>query len=158
MKCCAIREYIPFCRVRWYISLKTFLFPKTVDLPCFLFRASLSIPSLPGVCCPFLSCVYLALHSQNACACGCLCVCVCVCARTRARALRIVCKDKILRFKNTSIINIICIGMDADEYRPQSWPLWRIICNRSLRRVGTTGKKTKTSCTLFSKYEQQQQQ
>ena len=28
-------------------------FPKTVDLPCFLFHVALSIPSLPGVCCPF---------------------------------------------------------------------------------------------------------
>ena len=28
-------------------------FPKTVDLPCFLFRASLCMPSLPGVCCLF---------------------------------------------------------------------------------------------------------
>ena len=35
-------------------NLKTFLFPQIVDLPCFLFRASqLSIPSLPGVCCPY---------------------------------------------------------------------------------------------------------
>ena len=35
-------------------NLKTFSFPKIVDLPCFLFRAmSLSIASLPGVCCPF---------------------------------------------------------------------------------------------------------
>ena len=29
---------------------------------------------------PILSCVYLALYSQNACVCMCLCVCVCVCA------------------------------------------------------------------------------
>ena len=35
---------------------------------------------------------------------ACVCVCVCVCARTRARALRIVSRDKILRFKNTLII------------------------------------------------------
>ena len=40
----------------------------------FLFCASVSIPSLPGICCPFLSCVYLALYSQTACVCGCLCV------------------------------------------------------------------------------------
>ena len=33
-----------------------------------------------------------------------VCVCVCVCARARARALRIVSKDKILRFKTTLII------------------------------------------------------
>ena len=47
---------------------------------------------------------FAALYSQNACVCGCLCVCVCVCAR----ALRIVFRDKILRFKNTLIIIIIC--------------------------------------------------
>ena len=44
---------------------------------------------------------FAALYSQNACVCGCLCVCVC------ARALRIVFRDKILRFKNTFIIIII---------------------------------------------------
>ena len=32
----------------WEIS-----FPKTVDLPCFLFPASLSSPSLPDLCGPF---------------------------------------------------------------------------------------------------------
>ena len=57
---------------------------------------------------PVLSCVYLALYSQNACVGGCICararVCMFVCAR--ARALRIVSiRDKILRFKNTLIIN-----------------------------------------------------
>ena len=49
----------------------------------------------PGRLLPVLSCVYLALYSQNACVCGCLCVCVCV----RARALRIVSRDKILRLR-----------------------------------------------------------
>ena len=34
----------------WSINIS---FPKILDLQCFLFRASLSIPSLPGICCPF---------------------------------------------------------------------------------------------------------
>ena len=46
-----------------------------------------------------LSCIYLALYGQNACVCRCLCVCVCVCV-----CLRLVSRDKILRFKNTLII------------------------------------------------------
>ena len=32
---------------------KKISFPKIVDLPCFLFSASLFSPSLPGICCPF---------------------------------------------------------------------------------------------------------
>ena len=49
-----------------------------------------------------ISCVYLALYSQNACECGCLCsLCVCV------FVLRIFSRDKILCYKNTIII-ILC--------------------------------------------------
>ena len=33
---------------------------------------------------PILSCVYLALYSQNACMCVPVCVCVCVCVCVRA--------------------------------------------------------------------------
>ena len=46
----------------------------------------------PGHLLPVLSCAYLALYCQNACVCG-ACVCVRVCA------LRIVSRDKSLRFK-----------------------------------------------------------
>ena len=68
----------------------------------------------PGPLLPVLSCVYLALYSQNACVRECLCVCVCVggvggvwgvCVC--AYVLRIVSRDKILRFKNNLIIIII---------------------------------------------------
>ena len=52
-----------------------------------------------------LSCVYLALYSQNACVCGCLCVCVCVCVYAHG----IVPWDKILLFKNTLIIIILLL-------------------------------------------------
>ena len=45
------------------------------------------------------------LVSAGACVFVCVCVCVCVCAR--ARALRIVSRDNILRFKNTSIKNAL---------------------------------------------------
>ena len=47
------------------------------------------------------------------CACACVCVCVCVCACACACACVCVCvcvcvsRDKILRFKNTSMIIII---------------------------------------------------
>ena len=58
--------------------------------------------------CKTVETVYV-LCSQNACVCGCLCVCVCVCvhACVHACVLRIVSRDKILRFKNTFIIVII---------------------------------------------------
>ena len=65
----------------------------------------------PGRLLPVLSCVYLALYSQNVCVGGCLFVCVracvraCVCVCVCVFALRIVSRDKILRFKNTLIIN-----------------------------------------------------
>ena len=61
---------------------KSISFPKIVDLSCFLFHFKSS-----GRLLSFLSCVYLALYSQNACACvrACVCVCVCVCV-LRARA------------------------------------------------------------------------
>ena len=66
----------------------------------------------PGRLLPVLSCVYLALYSQNACVRECLCVCVCVGGvggvwGGGAYVLRIVSRDKILRFKNTLIIIII---------------------------------------------------
>ena len=35
----------------WTHSNVNISFPQIVDLPCFLFHESLSIPSLPGVCC-----------------------------------------------------------------------------------------------------------
>ena len=64
-----------------------------IFLPWFLFHVSLSIPSLPGIAAHFKLCIF-SFVSQNA------CVCVCVCACVRVRALRIVSRDKILRFKN----------------------------------------------------------
>ena len=69
---------------------------------------------------PVLSCVYLALYSQNACVCQCLCVCVCVCVCARAHALRIVSRDKIWCFKNIFIIIIICWSTTAERFA------WRI--------------------------------
>ena len=43
------------------------------------------------------------------CVCVCVSVCVCVCARVRVcvYALRIVSRDKIVRFKNTSVILLL---------------------------------------------------
>ena len=68
-------------------NLKPFLFP------CFLFRADVFIHfKFPGHLLPILSCVYLALYSQNACVCRCLCVCVCACY-----VLRIVSRIKTAR-------------------------------------------------------------
>ena len=54
-------------------------------------------------------CVCVCVRAR-VCVCECgVCVCVCVCVRARAcalaRALRIVYRDKILRFINTLIIN-----------------------------------------------------
>ena len=69
-------------------------------------------PSQVSVCSPFLSCVNLALYSQNVHVCGCfcvrVCVCVyaCVCVCVHVYAFRIVCMDKILCFPNTLIIII----------------------------------------------------
>ena len=48
-----------------------------------------------------LSCVNLALYSQNALTCGCLSACVRACVCVCVRALRIVSTEKILRFRNT---------------------------------------------------------
>ena len=66
----------------------------SVDLPRFLFRADVFIHSKsPGHLLPVLSCVYLALYSQNACVCGCLCVCARVraCVSVRACVCACVC-------------------------------------------------------------------
>ena len=80
------------------IKSKNMSFPKIVDLQCFLFHVSIHSKS-PGRLLPNLSCIYLALYSQNS--------CVHVCARV----LRIVSGDKILRFKNTFKKTIIIIIM-----------------------------------------------
>ena len=57
----------------------------------------------PGHLLPILSCVYLALYSQNASVCGCLCVCLWVCAHTHAcmhvYVLRIVSRDTFCALK-----------------------------------------------------------
>ena len=77
--------------------------PAMFSVPCIFIHSK-----PPGFLLPLLSCVYLALYSQNACVCGCLCVCVCVCARLLAcleYSLKIVSRDMILGFKNTLILN-----------------------------------------------------
>ena len=51
-------------------------FSKTIDLPCFLFRAGvLKPPPQVSVCCLFKLCVT-----------ACVCVCVCLCVRACVRA------------------------------------------------------------------------
>ena len=46
---------------------------------------------------------YTMLVCAGASVCVCVCVCLCVCARARVCALKIVSRDKILRFKNIII-------------------------------------------------------
>ena len=81
-------------------NLKTLLFPKlwTFHVFCSVLLST-SISSVRLL--PILSCVNLALYSQNAWVCGCLCVCacmrVCLCACV---CTIIVSMDKILHFTN----------------------------------------------------------
>ena len=96
-----------------------------------IYRADVFIYSkYPGCLLPILSCVYLVLYSQNVCVCGCLCMCVCVCARAcvcarvYTYALRIVSRDKILRFKNTLIIIIIIITLYKQFHTKSSAENW----------------------------------
>ena len=60
------------------------------------------------VCACVRVCVCACVRACGACVRACVCVCVCVCVRARVcvYALRIVTRDKILRFKNTFIIII----------------------------------------------------
>ena len=71
-------------------NLKTFLFPKLWT--CHVF-CSVTVRLYPFQ----VSRVFATLYSQNVCVCRCLCVCVCV----YTCVLRVVSRDKILRFKNT---------------------------------------------------------
>ena len=56
--------------------------------------------------CLFFSFVW----SECVCRCLCVCVCVCVCMCACARTLRIISRDKILRFKNTFMITNISLS------------------------------------------------
>ena len=57
-------------------------------------------------------------------ACVCVCVCVCVSARARVYALRIVSRDKILRFKNTLILVVnYHYSLNVENYANRCWYL-----------------------------------
>ena len=110
-------ETIPFFLVLVISFVQNYLWnlPKlqTCHVFCFVLLSS-SISSLRLL--PVLSCLNLALYSQNARVCGCLCVCVCVCVY----ALKKVSMNKILNFTKTLII-IMKTKQQAAVWVLQCW-------------------------------------
>ena len=64
------------------------------------------------------------------CVCVCVCVCVSVCVSVHVYALRIVSRDKILRFKNTFIIIIIYKKKVIKRIRKSTIIFLKILLNK----------------------------